>query len=178
MVLWLVARFSELTRRHYLVIMVTIVVPVVFPTTIDYFPISTLWVRLVMDVIAILIWLVFVVVVVSKLVERDTGEARRSLADRIDPVAAELKSLQEEHHGSVEELRLQLEDLERRTQTALKDLDVEMPTRTMNVRLTAQSGVPKASIALIPPAGSMWDRICGRFRHVWQKAREVVWGKR
>ena len=176
MVRWLRARFSELSLRHYLVIVVTIIVPVVFPTAMNYFLISTLWVRLVIDVIAILTWLVFVVVVVSKLVERDAGEVRQSLADRIDPVEAELKGLGEDYYGSAEDLRLQLEDLERRTQAALKGLDVELPPRTMNVHITVRSGIPRVSIALKPPAGSMWGRIRGWFRRVAQKAWEIVWG--
>ena len=157
---------------------VTIVVPVAFPTIMDYIPISTLWVRLAIDVVVNVIWLVFVVVVVSKLVERDTGEVRQYITDRIDPVATGLDSFRKEHHGSMEDIRLQLEDLEQRTRTALKDLDVELPPRTVNVRLTVQSGVPTVSITLRPPVGRMWDRICGRFRRVREKAWEIVWGKR
>ena len=90
---------------------VTIVVPVAFPTIMDYFPISTLWIRLVVDIVVNLIWLVFVVVVVSRLMERDTREVRQYVADRVGPVAAELESVREEHRGSVEDIRLQLGDL-------------------------------------------------------------------
>ena len=44
MVLWIVDRISKLSLRHYLVIVVTIVVPVVFPTAMGYFVIECLWI--------------------------------------------------------------------------------------------------------------------------------------
>ena len=86
MVLWLVDRFSNLSRRHYVLIVVTIVVPVVFPTFMGYFEIERLWVRLLIDVSVIVAWAVFVVVVVSRLVERDASEANQLIAESVAPV--------------------------------------------------------------------------------------------
>ena len=40
MVLWIVSHFAHLSLRHYVMIAVTIVVPVVFPTVMGYFPLA------------------------------------------------------------------------------------------------------------------------------------------
>lgn len=177
MILWLFDRFSNLSLRHYLVIMVTMVVPVVLSITMDYFAISGLWV-LVIQLSVNLLWLVLVVVVVSRLVERDAGGVRQSVTERVDPVAAGLERLREEYHGSIADVRLQLEDLERRTQSALQDLGVDLPPKTVNLRVSfSMGGSSTVSAHLNVSGGSRWTRIRRRFRRVRQKTWEVLWGK-
>lgn len=176
-VLWLFARFSNLSLSHYLVIMVTIVAPVVLPIAMDYFAISGLWVRLVIQVSVNLLWFVLVVVVVSRLVERDAGGVRQSVTERVDPVAAGLESLREEYHGSIADVRLQLEDLERRTQSALQDLGVDLPPKTVNLRVSfSMGGSSTVSAHLRVSGGSRWTRIRRRFRRMGQMAWGVFWG--
>ena len=178
MILWLVDRFSNLSRRHYLVIVVTIVVPVVFPTAMGYFPIECPWVQVAIDVGVILIWSVFVVVVVSRLVERDAGEVNRLVADRVGPVVGQLERLREEHGNSMADIRLQVEGLERRTQSALQDLGVDLGPRVVNLRATAALGAPVASARLRVLGGSRWARIRGWVRRARRRAWEIVWGQR
>ena len=178
MILWLVDRFSNLSRRHYLVVVVTIVVPVLFPTVMGYFEIERLWFRVTIDVIVILVWAMFVVVVVSRLVERDAGEVHRLVADRVGPVAGQLERLREEHGNSMADMRLQVEDLERRAQSALRDLGVDLGPRVVNLRGTATAGAAVTSARLSVSGGSRWARIRGWVRRARRRAWEIIWGQR
>ena len=178
MILWLVSHFANLSLRHYLMIAVTIVVPVVVPTVMGYFPIECLWVRVLVDVGVILVWSVFVVVVVSRLVQREVSEASQSVADRVDPVAEQVRVLGEEHDNSIRNLGLQVEDLESRAQLALQSLGAELPPKTVNLRASFRAGSPTMSATLSVSGGSRRARIRARFRRVRRRAWEIVWGKR
>lgn len=178
MVLWIVDCFAKLSPRHYLVIVVTVVVPVVFPTVMGYFPIECLWVRVAVDAVLIVSWSVFVVVVVSKLVERDASEANRLVKGQVDPLTDQLDRLQEEHSGFMQDIRLQVEDLEARTQSALGGLDADLPPRTINLRATATSGSPTASARLTVSGGTRWARIKGWSCRAWLGIWGFVWGAR
>ena len=178
MVLWLVDHFSNLSRRHYLVIVVTIVVPVVFPTFMGYFEIERLWVRLVIDVSVIVAWAVFVVVVVSRLVERDTSEANQLIAENVAPVVAEVRGFREEHGNLIADLNLKVEDLAERTDAALQPLGGKLGPRGIRIRATVSTGVPTVSASLTVSGGSRWGRFRAWFRRVRQRAWGILWGRR
>ena len=178
MILWLVDRFAHLSQRHYLLIVVTILVPVAFPMIMGYISIGCLWVRIAIDVVVFLIWAVFVVVVVSRLVERDANEANESIATQLGPLTDGLQNLREEHNGSIEDVRQRIQDLEDRTRSALEGLDAHLGPATVNLRATVRAGSPTASATLRVSGGSRWARIRRWFLQKRRWIREFVWGKR
>ena len=131
MVLWLFDRFAKLSPGHYLMVVVTILVPVVFPTAIGYIPIACLLVRVAIDVAVILIWSVFVVVVVSKFVERENREVNQLVGQQVGEVREQLNCLTDEHRNSTADARLQLEDLEGRIRSALESVGAELGPRSV-----------------------------------------------
>ena len=178
MVLWIVDRFSNLSLRHYLVIVVTIVVPVVFPTFMDYFVIECLWIRVAIDVGVILIWALFVVIVVARLVERDTGEVNQLVSERVVPLEDDLERQREEHGSLMADMQRQVEGLESRIRSALEPLGVDLPLGAIDLRVTARVGAPTISIGVSVSGGSRWARIRAWFRHALRRAWVVIWGKR
>ena len=178
MVLWLVDRFSNLSRRHYLVIVVTIVVPVVFPTVMSYFEVEPLWVRLVIDMSVIVAWGVFVVVVVSRLVERDTSDVNQLVTESVAPVVAEVRGFREEHGNLIADLNLKVEDLAERTDAALQPLGGKLGPRAIRIRATVSSGAPTVSASLTVSGGSRWGRFRAWFRRLRQRAWGILWGRR
>ncbi len=178
MVLWVFDRFSHLSFRHYLVILVTVVVPVVFPTVMGYFAIECLWVRVAIDAGVVTVWSLFVVVVVSRLVERDSGEVNQLVAQRVDPIASQLAQLNDEHRGLREDMLLQITELERRAQSALQQLGGELPPKTVNVSFSAMTGLPTVSITANVSGGSRWARILRGLHHAWSTIWGTVWGRR
>ena len=180
MVLWLVDRFLKLPRRHHLVILVTVLMPVlapvVFPSVMSY--VECLWVRVAVSGGAILVWAVFVVVVVSKLVERDMSEASLLVAGQVEPLAEQVRGLEQAHSNLETDFGLQMADLEMRTQSALQMLGVDLPPRAVNIRFTARGGCLTGSAGLEVSGGSMWSRILGWFRRARRRAWQIVWGTR
>ncbi len=178
MALWIFDRFAKLSVGHYLMIMVTIVVPVVFPTLIGYFSIERLWVNVVMDVVVISIWSVFVVVVISKLVERENREMNQLVRQQVGDVRAQLARVEQEHRDAAADAQLQLADLEERLRSALEGIAVELRPKTVYLRAQAVSGIPSMSASLSVTGGSRLARMRRRFRRwrswVWRK----IWGSR
>ncbi len=173
MVLWLVARYANLSLGHYVMIAVTIVVPVVFPTIIGYFSIERLLVKVVIDGIVILIWSVFVVVVVSKLVERENREVSQLVGRQVGEVRGQLDRLKQEHQAETAVAREQLEDLEERLRLALESVGVELRPKSVRVRARVTMGVPTMSARLRVTGGSR----LARMRRLLRRSRSWAWGK-
>lgn len=178
MILSLLRHVKNLSVRHYLVILVTVIVPVVFPTVMGYFEIGSLWVRIAVDVGVILVWLVFVVVVVSRLVQREAGEVARSVAERLDPLSNQVSQLEDESRNAVADIRQQMRDLEERTGEAVRDLGGNMRPKSLNLRATFAGAVGLSSVAVSVSGGSRWRRIRRWLRRAVRLAWEFVYGKR
>ena len=140
--------------------------------------VECLWVRVAVYGGAILVWAVFVVVAVSKLVERDMSEANLLVAEQVKPLAEQVRVLEQAHGNLERDFLLQMEDLEGRTRLALQDLGVDLPPRSVNIRATFIAGLPTVSASLSVSGGSRWSRILGWFRRARRRAWEIVWGAR
>ena len=178
MVLRFVDYLANLSPYHRWVIVITVVVPLVIPTVMGYVTIENLCVRATIDGGVILVWLAFVVVVVSRLAEYDTREANRLVGEQVDPLAENVSRLGEEHSNSIEDVRLQVQDLERRTQSALESLGENLPPKTVFVRAKLIVGAPTVSVSVSVSGGSRWGRIRAQFRRTWSRIRTFVWGER
>ena len=159
-------------------IVVTIVVPVVFPTAIGYFSIERLWVMLIIDVVVILIWSVFVVVVVSKLVERENREVDQLVGRQVDEVRRQLNRLTDEHRNATADARLRLEDLEGRIRSALEGIGTELGPRSARISAHTMSGVPTMSARLRTRGGNRRARVQRWFRRSGRWMWGKVWGDR
>ena len=178
MALWLFDRFANLSLGHYLMIAVTIVVPVVFPTVIGYFLIERLLVKVAIDVVVILIWSVFVVVVVSKLVERENREVSQLVGRQVGEVRGQLDRLKQEHQDATAVAREQLEELEERLRLALESMGVDLRPKSVRLRAQAMTGVPTMSARVHVTGGSRLARMRRLLRRSRSWAWRQVWGSR
>ena len=169
---------TNLSPYHRWAIAITVVVPLVIPTVMGYVAIENLYVRATIDGVVILLWLVFVVVVVSRLAQHDTREANRLVAEQVDPLAEQVSRLGEQHNNSIEDLQLQVQDLERRVQAALESLGENLPPKTVFLRAKIIAGAATVSFSVSVSGGSRWGRIRARFCRTWSRISTFVWGER
>ena len=88
-----------------------------------------LLVRVIVYTVLFLIWALFVVIVVALLVERDSAFVDRFVSQQTEPLANRVKELREEHGGVLEDIRLQMDDLEERTRSALEEVGGKLRPR-------------------------------------------------
>ena len=177
MILWVWDRFKNLSFYHYRMIIVTIFVPVILTVFVTYLAVDCLVVRVIIDVGVVLVWALFVVVVVALMVERDMAQANRLVSQQTGPFVEQVHRLEEEHGDLITDVRLQVEDLESRTRSTFERLGVDLPPRTVSLRLRATAGAPTASFNLTVSGGSKWARLRQRFRSAMRRVKEMVYGK-
>ena len=176
MILWIRDRFRNLSLYHYAVIVVTIFVPLILGLVVAYPAVESLAVRVIVYAVSFLIWALFVVVVVALLVERDAAFVNRLVSRRTDLLAEQFKEVKEEHGGLLEDMRLQMEDLEDRTRSALEGVGGRLRPKTVNLRGTVAAEGAISSPTLCVSGGSRWGRFRQRIRRVMVKVWKVVYG--
>ena len=107
MILWFWDRFRKLSLYHYRMIMATILVPVIWTVSFNYFEVDCWGVRVIIDVGVVLVWALFVVIVFALMVERDMAEASRLVSQRTGPLVEQVHRLEEEHGTWIADVRLQ-----------------------------------------------------------------------
>ena len=178
MILWVRDRIRNLSFHHSLMIVVTVILPVALTWVVtSFFAVDCLVFRGIIYLGTFFVWAVFVVLVVALMVEKDMAEARRLVAQQTSPLAEQLGSLREEHSNLIADVRLQVEDLERRTQSTLESLGADLPPKSVSIRARATSGVATATATLRVSGGSKLARLRQRFRRVMRRVWEVVYGK-
>ena len=176
MILWIRDRFRNLCLYHHAVIVVTIFVPLILGLVVAYPAFECLVVRVIVYVVIFLVWALFVVVVVALLVERDGAFVNRLVSQQTEPLAEQVKEVREEHGGLLEDVRLQMEDLEDRTRSALEGVGGRLRPKTVNLRGTVAAEGAIRSPTLCVSGGSKWGRFRRRFRRVMVKVWKVVYG--
>ena len=174
MILWVWDRFKHLPFHYYLMIIVTIFVPVILTVVVTYLAVDCLVARVIIDVGAVLVWALFVVVVVALMVERDMAEASQLVSRRTGPLLEQVHRLEEEHSDLIADL--QVEDLESRMRSTFERLGAELPPRTVSARLRVTAGAPTVSFNLTVSGGNKWARLRQRFRRAMRRVREIVYG--
>ena len=176
MILWIRDRFRNLSLYHHAVIVVNIFVPLILGLVVAYSAFECLVVRVIVYVVMFLVWALFVVVVVALLVERDGAFVNRLVSQQTEPLAEQVKEVREEHGGLLEDVRLQMEDLEDRTRSALEGVGGRLRPKTVNLRGTVAAEGAISSPTLCVSGGSKWGRFRRRFRRFMLKVRKVVYG--
>ena len=176
MILWIRDRFRNLSLYHYAVIVVTIFVPLILGLVVAYPAVESLAVRVIVYAVSFLIWALFVVIVVALLVERDAAFVNRLVSRRTDLLAEQFKEVKEEHGGLLEDMRLQMEDLERRTRLAFEAAGGSLPPRTINLRSRIVVKDEISFATLRSSGGGRWGRFRQRLRRVMVKVWKVVYG--
>ena len=123
----------------------------------------------------------FVVLVVALMVEKDKAEAGRLVDEQTSPLAEQVRRLKEDHGDLIVDVRLQVEDLERRTQSTFERLGADLPPKSVSVRASTIFDPPTTSVTGATRGGSKWARFRQRFRQrlrrTARRVREVVYGK-
>ena len=177
MILWLARRFRIPSRHHYVMIAVAIVAPAAYTIFAGYLPLECPWVRALVNLVALLIWAVFVVVVVAMLTEHDSSETTRAIRERIAPLESRIDEVDRQHGGSIEGIRSNLTDLEERTQRALRSLDATLPPPGARIQADIRSGVPTMEArGTTTSGGSRWGRCCAWLRCWRRRIWKAVWG--
>ena len=178
MILWVRDRYRNLSFHHSLMIVVTIILPVALTWVVtSFFAVDCLVVRGIIYFGTFLVWAVFVVVVVALMVEKDKAEAGRLVAEQTSPLAEQVRRLKEEHGDLIADVRLQVEDLEKRTQSTFLSLGAYLPPKSVSIRARAISGAATVTAKLRVLGGSRLARLRQRFRHSMHRVWEVVYGK-
>lgn len=184
MILWLLGRpewFAErihiLSRHHLAVILVTIFVPVGLPAAVGFLPLDCWWVRLLIYLGVLMVWAAGVVVVFSRLVERDARDVNQLVFGKTDPLAERLQGLSERHGGLIEDVRVRVEDLEKRTRETFERMGAEFPPRSVSVSALGVSFSFETSVPTVTLGGRWRNRLRRRFLHIARRVWEVVYGK-
>ena len=114
--------YLSLSKLHRLVVVVTIVLPVAVPTFLRYFSVESLWLLIVMDLVATSVWFLVVVVVVALLVRHDSVAARQLVESRVNPLEDQVGELEGEYGRAIRSLRADFVELDRRTRSAVEAL--------------------------------------------------------
>ena len=125
-----------------------------------------------------MVWALFVVIVVARLVERDAGEVSQLVSERVVPLEGQMERQREEHGSLIADVQRQVEGLESRIRSALEPLGVDLPLGALNISVTVRAGSPTVSIGVSVSGGSRWARTRAWFRHALRRAWEIIWGKR
>ena len=169
-------RFEVLSRHHYLVILVTILVPVGLPLAIGGLPLECWWIEALIHLGVLVLWALCVVMVFSWLVERDVGEVNQLLDAQTGPLAERLQRLKEDHGNSMDDLRTLLRDLERRTQSSFESVGAELSPGSVPIRASVTLGPVVFSVAVLKKGGDnrggFWERVRRVLRRMWR----VFWG--
>ena len=179
MILWIRNRFRNLSLYHYAVIVVTIFFPVGLGLIVAYPAIECLVVRVIVYSVLFVVWALFVVIVVALLVERDAVVANRFVTQQTDPLAEKLnqvKEVSDEHESLIENIRLQMADLERRSRSTFEELGANLPPRAVDLHGSVTLSGPTLSGTLTISGGSRWGRFRQWFRRAVLKAWRVIYG--
>ena len=184
MILWVRARFKNLSRHHYWMIIVTILVPTILTGVLSLvatFVVEGLVVRVIIYVGMFLAWALFVVIVVALMVERDMTESSNLVSQQMGPLVEQVHRLREEHGDLIADVGLKVEDLERRTRSTFERLGVDLPPKSVALRARIIFGAVGMSAPVLISGGSKWarfrQRFLQRFWHAMRRVWEVVYGK-
>ena len=177
MILSALRLFRSLSRYHYRTIVITILLPVIWPAMIAYFG-PDLVLQVILYVAAFLVWSVFAVLAMASMLRRDRSEAEQLVAQQKEALSGQICRLREEHDDLKLDLRQQVNDLEEIVRSTLAEkLEVILPPRPISLRAKGTLGSPTASGTLTVVGGSKVARLRKWCRRATRRLWEVVYGK-
>ena len=178
MILRLVDRFKVLSGYHFAVIIITILVPMGLSAGINFLRLDCWWVEALIYLGVFLVWALLVVLVFSWLVERDLEKASETVFEQTDALAEQLSGLNDGQRKLRCDLDQHVADLEDRISRALKPLGGELPPRGVYLSGTIMGAAVSMSGSLTVSGGSRLGRARAKFRCIWRRVWEILWGKR
>ena len=135
MILNALRHFRSLSGYHYRMVVLTILLPAIGPTSLALFGPDHFILRVILYVGAFLVWSVLVVLAVASMLERDKSEAEQLTSPKLEALWAQIGRLREEHEDSRVDLQQQVNDLEEVVRSTLREeLGVALPPRPISVR--------------------------------------------
>ena len=178
MILNALRHFRSLSGYHYRMIVLTILLPAIGPTSLALFGPDHFILRVVLYVAAFLVWAVFAVLAVASMLKRDRSEAEQLMSQKLEAVSAQISRLKEEHEDLRVEFRQQVNDLEEVVRSTLREeLGVVLPPRPSSIRAKFIGGSTSMSATLTVVGGSKMARLRRWFRGTMRRIWEVVYGK-
>ena len=178
MILNALRQFRSLSGYHYRMVVLTILLPAIGPTSLALFGPDLFILRVILYVAAFLVWSVLAVLAVASMLNRDRSEAEQLLSQRLETLSTQIGRLKEDHEDLKVDFRQQVKDLEEVVRSTLKeDLGVDLRPRRISLRARAVAGSPTASATLSVVGGSKLRRLRLWFRRAMRRMWEVVYGK-
>ena len=178
MILTALRLFRSLSGYHHRTILLTILLPVIWPPLIAYFGPDSIVLQVILYVAALLLWSVFAVLAVASMLRRDRSEAEQLVVQQIEALSGQIRRLREEHEDLRVDLRQQVDDLEEVVRSTLSEnLGVVLPQRPISIRAKFTAGSPRMSATLTVVGGSKVARLRQWFRRAMRRLWEVVYGK-
>ncbi len=175
MYLYIRRRFRILSGYHYIMIIVTILLPVIGTPTIDYVGRDCLVMRPFLYVGAFFLWSAFVVLTVASMLERDRSEVAQLVDQQVGALPDRIRMLEEEYGDLRANLPQEIGELVRST---LEAAGIVRPPRRVTLR--AKPLIVNASISapnLTVVGGSKVARLRQWFRRAMRWLWEVVYGR-
>ena len=113
--------FRSLSGYHYRMVVLTILLPAIGPTSLALFGPDHFIMRVILYVVAFLIWSVLAVLAVASMLKRDKSEAERLTSQSSKRFRPRLADLREELEDSRVGLRQQVKDLEEVVRSTLRE---------------------------------------------------------
>ena len=165
MVLWLVGLLRALSRPHYLMIVVTIILPVVVTSLIAY-GFSSLVVGLVSG------WSLTVLTSVAWMLKHDRSVADQSVDVKIEDISLENKRSREQSVREITNLTTRLEWMQHDMHSGFQELGVSIPRRVVELQGSASVGgvhaTGRLSVIRVGRIARLRSRILGCAHRTWR----------
>ena len=175
MYLYVRRRFRIPSGYHYIMIIVTILLPVIGTPIIDYFGPDCLVMRSFLYVLAFFLWSAFVVLAVASMLERDRSEVAQLVDQQVGALPDRIRMLEEEHGDLRANLPQEVGELVRSTFEAA---GIVLPPQSHSISANPayfSFSVPPVSVTVAKR--SRIARLRQRFRRAMRRLWEVVYGK-
>ena len=175
MYLYVRRRFRIPSGYHYIMIIVTILLPVIGTPIIDYFGPDCLVMRSFLYVVAFFLWSAFVVLAVASMLERDRSEVAQLVEQQVGALPDRIRMLEEEHGDLRANLPQEVGELVRSTFEAA---GIVLPPQSHSISANPvyfNFSVPPVSVTVV--RGSRMARFRQRLRRAMRQLWEGVYGK-
>ena len=177
MILNALRQFRSLSGYHYRMIVLTILLPAIGPTSLALFGPEHFILRVILYVAAFLVWSVLAVLAAASMLNRDRSEAEQLMSQKLEALSTQIGRLKEEHEDSKVDFGQQVKDLEEVVRSTLREeLGVVLPPRPISLRARFTAESPTMSVRLSVDGGSRLARLRRWFRRAMRRMWEVVYG--
>ena len=190
MILWARRELKILSGYHYLVIFLTILLPVIGPTSfaffapesLAFFAPESLALQVILYIAAFAVWAIFSMLAVASMLRRDRSKAEQLVVQQIEGLSGQVLKLEQGLDDVRADLRQKVKDFKDFEQTVRKTLEEELgvvlPPGTLSVRARAGLGSVTFNLAAVTVSGgSRVARLRQWFRRSVHRVCAIVYGR-